>query len=91
MMNTLVSTQSTQAVAPINSAITSKSHIDEAQDIDAKLALPTWSRVFPALILFANWGLLLWLGTFLESMVAQLILLPLSMLGVALAWGWHRD
>lgn len=90
-MNTLVSPQSTQSVEPINDLLTVQAPKIEPQDIDSHLALPSWSRLFPAVILFANWGLLLWLGTFLESILAQLILLPLSMLGVALAWGWHRD
>lgn len=90
-MNTLVSSQPTQSVESINSMSATPSQIAEPQDIDTHLALPTWSRLLPAMILFLNWGLLLWLGTFLESVVAQLILLPLSMLGVAIAWGWHRD
>lgn len=90
-MNTLASTHSTQSVEPINKLLNAQIPKGEPQHIDSQLALPSWPRLFPAIILFANWGLLLWLGTFLESILAQLILLPLSMLGVALAWGWHRD
>lgn len=88
-MNTLIAQQST----PSGSS-QSQVELDEhtlAIDADSQLALPHWSRLLPAVLLFSNWGLLLWLGSYLESLVAQLILLPLSMLGVALAWGWHRD
>lgn len=91
MMNTLVSSQPTQSVDITSNTSAMPSQTAKPQEIDSHLVLPTWSRLLPAMILFSNWGLLLWLGTFLESIVAQLILLPLSMLGVAIAWGWHRD
>lgn len=88
-MNTLIAQQSTPS-----GSNQSQVELDEhtlAFDADSHLVLPHWSRLLPAVLLFSNWGLLLWLGSYLESLVAQLILLPLSMLGVALAWGWHRD
>lgn len=58
---------------------------------DDYFAWPNWARLAPALLLISNWALLLWLASHLDSVFAQLVVLPLCMVGVALAWGWHRD
>ncbi len=60
-------------------------------DPDDYLAWPDWSKIAPALLLLSNWLLLIGLASHLDSLFAQLVLLPLCMVGVAVAWGWHRD
>ncbi len=68
-----------------------ESALPQAVNPDDYLAWPHWSTLAPLMLLLSNWLLLIWLASHLDSLFAQLVLLPLCMVGVAMAWGWHRD
>lgn len=76
--------------APATTSIQNE-HAQPPLDPDDYFAWPDWSKIAPALLLLSNWLLLIGLASHLDSLFAQLVLLPLCMVGVAVAWGWHRD